>query len=223
MRVKGLALIVGGGKMGYFLARNMSKADYRVRVLDLERSRSKRIADELGIIAYTGDGTNEECLRASGADEADYVIAMTDRDEVNLVVCQLAKRGFGVGMTVALVSDPKNEELFDRLGVDETMCASSMAVRMIERLLPARGVRFLSEIGRSAAEICEFALEKASPAVGAAVSGLGLPAECVLVAVSRGDKVLFPRGDTLLREGDRVYGLSKADELPALRRALLGD
>lgn len=222
MRRKERALIVGGGKMGYFLARKLTGEGYRATVLDLDQARSRRIADELGILAFTGDGTDVECLRASGAGEADYIIAMTGNDEVNLVVCQLAKRTFRAGMTVALVSDPRNEDLFSRLGVDEAICASSMVVRMIERVLPAHGMRLLSEIGKSAAEIYEFPLESGAPSVGTAVSSLGLPAACVLVAVTRGDDVVFPRGDTVLHAGDRVYGLSKAAELPALQRALLG-
>ena len=222
MRRKGYALVVGGGRMGYFLARNLALEGYRTSVLDRDPVRARKIADELGIIAFTGDGTDPECIRASGAGEADYVIAMTDSDDVNLVVCQLAKRAFGSGMTIARVSDPRNEELFPRLGVDETVCASSMAVRMVERVLPARGMRLLSEIGKSAAEIHEFPLEGGAPAAGVPVSALGLPAECVLVAVARGDDVVFPRGDTVLREGDRVYGLSRPAELPALRAALLG-
>jgi len=208
--------------MGYFLARSLSREGYRTSVLDRDRERARRIADELGITTYTGDGTDPECLRASGAGDAAHVIAMTPDDGVNLVVCQLAKQEFGAGTTIALISDPKNEELFERLGVDETVCASSMVVRMVENLLPARGMRLLSEIGRSAAEINEFALDDRSPSVGLALSALRLPPECLLVAVARDGDVIVPRGDTALFAGDRVYGLSRTDAASALRSALLG-
>ncbi len=222
MKSKGTILIVGGGKTGQFLARSLTQKTYKVNILDLDQTKTRKIADEIGIIAYIGDGTEVECLRASGASEADYVIAATGKDELNLVICQLAKNIFSTRMTVALVSDPENEELFSRLGVDETICASSIVAGVIERVLPVQGMRLLSEIGKSTAEIYDFSLQPGAPSVGAAVSTLRLPSECVLIAVTRGDDIVFPRGETVLKEGDHVYGLSKADKLPAMSKALIG-
>jgi len=222
MKAKRYALVIGGGKIGYFLARDLSQEGYRVSVMDRDPARSRLIADEIGILAYSGDGTDMDDMRAAGAKDADFVIAVTGDDEENLVACQIAKKGFGVGMTIARVSNPRNEMLFQSLGVDKTICTTGMAIQMVENALPARGMRLLSVIGKSAAEINEFAIESGSPADGVAVSALGLPSACVLIAVMRGEDVAFPRGDTVLHSGDRVFGLARAETVPAFRAALIG-
>lgn len=215
-------LVLGGGKIGYFLARHLIGKEYRVGVMDRDPARARFIADETGITAYAGDGTDIESLRAAGIANAAYVIAVMGDDAANLVACQVAKKDFGVGTTIALVSDPRNEALFERLGVDETLCTTGLAIRLVEDALPSKGMRLLSVIGRSAAAINEFTLDGDSPADGVAVAALRLPPECVLVAVLRGDEVTFPRGDTILRAGDRVFGLSRAEAAADVRAALLG-
>lgn len=222
MKRKRNALVIGGGKIGYYLARDLDREGYGVSVMDRDPDRCRRIADELDMLVYAGDGTVVDDMRAAGAKDADFVIAVTSDDEENLVACQIAKKGFGVGMTIARVSDPRNAALFEGLGVDKTVCTTGMAIQMVENALPARGMRLLSVIGKSAAEINEFAIEAGSPADGVAVSALGLPSACVLIAVMRGDDLAFPRGDTVLRSGDRVFGLAKAETVPAFRAALIG-
>jgi len=222
MKRKRYALVVGGGKIGYFLARDLNQEGYRVSVLESDPARCRLISDELEMITYSGDGTDMEDMRAAGAKDADFVIAVTGDDEENLVACQIAKKGFGVGMTIARVSNPRNASLFESLGVDKTICPTGMAIQMVENALPARGMRLLSVIGKSAAEIVEFAIDPGSPAAGVAVSALGLPSACVLIAVMHGDEVAFPRGDTVLRSGDRVFGLAKAETVPAFRATLIG-
>ncbi|OHD25505.1 MAG: hypothetical protein A2Y38_11185 [Spirochaetes bacterium GWB1_59_5] len=222
MKSKRYALVIGGGKIGYFLARDLDREGYRVSVMDRDPARCRLISDELDMIVYSGDGTDLDDMRAAGTKDADFVIAVTGDDEENLVACQIAKKSFGVGMTIARVSDPRNAALFERLGVDETICTTGMAIQMVENALPARGMRLLSVIGKSAAEINEFVIERDSPADGVAVSALGLPAACVLLAVMRGDEVTFPRGDTVIRFGDRVFGLAKVETVPAFRAALTG-
>ena len=223
MSQKKYALVIGGGKIGYFLARDLKQEGYRVGVLDRDPVRTRLIAEEIGVVAYNGDGTNIDCLRAAGAKGADFVIAVMGDDEDNLVACQISKKGFGAGLTIARVSNPRNEALFESLGVDRTICTTGMAINMVENALPARGMRLLSVIGKSSAEIKEFPIEEGCPADGAAVSKLGLPPDCVLIAVISGDDVQFPRGDTTLRRGDRVFGLAKPETVPALAAALLGE
>lgn len=223
MRGKQYALVVGGGKIGFFLARDLCQKGYRVAVMDKDPARARLIADEVGILAYVGDGTELSCLREARASEAGFLIAVTANDEGNLVSCQLAKKAFGVGMTIARVTNPRNEALFERLGVDKTVCTTGLAMQMVENALPARGMRLLSVIGKSQAEIREFFMEEGSTAAGKAVAGLGLPSGCVLVAVMRGDDVSFPRGDTVLLPGDRVFGLVRPDTVSALGAALVGE
>jgi trk system potassium uptake protein TrkA len=222
MKRPGQALIVGGGKIGYFLARDLLRAGYRVQLIERDPERAAELAERLEVVCHCGDGAQPSCLEAAGARHADYLIAVTDRDEDNLVACQVGKRAFGAGTTVALVSDPRNEALFERLGVDRTIGVTGSAVRLVANLLPINGMRLLQAIGQSDAEIAEFALTGASAAAGASVAALRLPPECVLIALLRDGEVLYPRGGTELRAGDRVFGLAKAAELPALETALLG-
>src|SRR5512142_2936430 len=84
-------LIVGGGKVGFYLAKTLQEHTHTIGIVEADRERCQALAEELGITAVCGDGTDVEILSDAGAEEASYVAAVTGRDEVNLAICQLVK------------------------------------------------------------------------------------------------------------------------------------
>jgi len=216
------ALIVGGGKIGYYLAKTLMGSGYRVGMVESDAARSARIAEDLGMTVINGDGTALEVLADADAGEATYLVAATGRDEVNLAVCQMAKARFKVPFAVARVIDPRNEAIFKRLGVDSTISTTAIAAQTIENVLPSNGMRIFSIFEGGGVELTEVALREDAPATGSAVAELRLPEECVLIALIRGGSVSFPRGKTVLRSGDRVFALARRESVDALERVLLG-
>ena len=216
-------LIVGGGRIGYFLAKTLRQSDHRVGLVERDGNRCRTLAEDLGITVVQGDGTDIDTLRDAGADQAKYVVALTGRDEENLVVCQLAKSYFKAPLTIARVNNPKNQALFKLLGVDATVSSTALAAQMIENALPLNGMRIFSIFQEGEVEIAESEVTAGSPVVGRAVSQIRLPEECVLIALVHQGKMTFPRGPTILNAGDRVFALVRRQSLDALERVLLGE
>jgi trk system potassium uptake protein TrkA len=216
------ALIVGGGKIGYYLARTLKKSGLLIGVVEVDANRSARIAEDLDITVISGDGMDIDMLGDANADSADYFVAATGRDEVNLCLCQLAKRRFGVAVTIARVINPANEALFKILGVDATISTTAMAARMIEKVLPAKGMRLFTIFSGGDVEVAEVVLREKGPVTGLTVAELRLPEECLLISIMRGGEILFPRGKTVLRVGDRVFALARLGSVESLERALTG-
>ncbi|MCO5228555.1 MAG: TrkA family potassium uptake protein [Thermomicrobiales bacterium] len=114
-------IVVGAGKVGYYLAKTLLMEDHEVLLIERDVSKVEYYAERLGAVVIRGDGAEASVLEQAGAVRADVVVAVTGEDEDNLVVCQVAKNRFKVGRTIARVNNPKNEQLFRLLGVDVTV------------------------------------------------------------------------------------------------------
>ncbi len=216
-------LIVGCGNVGYYLAKTLLASRYSVGIVEKDESRCRVVAEDLEITVTSGDGTDIETLRDAGAQEAGYVVALTGRDEENLVICQLAKKHFKTPNTIARVSNPNNQSIFKLLGVDATVSTTALAAQMIENALPLTGMRFFSIFQQGDAEITEVEVKEDSPVAGVAVSQLSLPEECVLITVIHDGRIFFPRGKTVIEAGDRIFALARRASLEPLRKLLLGE
>jgi trk system potassium uptake protein TrkA len=130
-------IIVGGGKVGYYLARALLNAPHEVLIIERDARTAERIGEELGEgVVLRGSGDEASTLQRAGAKRADVVIAVTGDDEDNLIVCQVAKRRFNVPRTIARVNNPKNEYIFNRLGIDMTVSATNVILSLIEQEIP---------------------------------------------------------------------------------------
>src|SRR3990167_10482692 len=129
-------LVVGGGKVGYYLAKELIENSHEVVLMEKDRARADQIADEIGSVVVPHDGCEGKYLLEAGANRADIVAAVTGDDEDNLVICQMAKHHFDVPRTIARVNNPKNEDLFRHLGVDEIISPTRMVLASIEQDIP---------------------------------------------------------------------------------------
>src|SRR3972149_3832467 len=130
-------IVVGGGKVGYYLAKELVEEGHEVLVIEKDAAKAERIAEELGDISLRGDGCEASTMEMAGFGRADMVIAVTGDDEDNLVTCQVAKAKFKVPRTIARINNPKNEEIFKKLGIDTTVSATTAILSQIEQELPA--------------------------------------------------------------------------------------
>jgi trk system potassium uptake protein TrkA len=215
-------LVVGGGKVGYYLTRELLGSGHEVVLMEKDRARASQIADEIGSIVVAQDGCEGKYLGEAGCSRADIVAAVTGDDEDNLVICQMAKHHFDVPRTIARVNNPKNEGLFRHLGVDEIISPTRMILGSIEQDIPVHELLHLAALGESDLEIIEAQLNEGSPAVGKTASELAIPDGCSLFAFVRENVAAPLRADTVLSVGDKVIAIGKADCDAQLRQALLG-
>ncbi|MBA3876800.1 MAG: portal protein [Anaerolinea sp.] len=216
-------LVVGGGKVGYYLSKELIENGYEVVLMEKDRSRADQIADEIGSIVIAHDGCEGKYLGEAGCARADIVAAVTGDDEDNLVICQMAKHHFDVRRTIARVNNPKNEDLFRHLGVDEIISPTRMILGSIEQDIPVHELLHLAALGEGELEIIEAHLQDGSPAVGRTAGDLSMPEGCSLFAIVR-DGVATPlRPDITLRVGDKVIAIGPSDCEARLHEQLIGE
>jgi trk system potassium uptake protein TrkA len=215
-------LVVGGGKVGYYLSKELVQAGHEVVLLEKDKARAEQIADEIGSIVLAHDGCEGKFLGEAGANRADIVAAVTGDDEDNLVICQMAKHHFDVPRTIARVNNPKNEALFKHLGVDELISPTRMVLGSIEQDIPVHELLHLGTLGESDLEIIEAPLQAGSPAIGRSAGDLTIPEGCSLFAIIRDGRAVPIRSDTILSEGDKVLAIGRAECEDALHALLIG-
>jgi trk system potassium uptake protein TrkA len=216
-------LVIGGGKVGYYLTKELIGSGHEVVLMEKDKERANQIADEIGSVVISHDGCEGKYLAEAGANRADIVAAVTGDDEDNLVICQMAKHHFDVPRTIARVNNPKNEALFKHLGVDELISPTRMILGSIEQDIPVHELLHLGALGEGELELIEAHIQLGSPAIGRAPKDLNMPEGCSLFAVIRNGIATPLRPDTILAEGDKVIAIGKAECERLLHEQLIGD
>lgn len=216
-------LIGGGGQVGYYLAKGLLQQGHEVLLLEKDPRRVRQLADELGSAVTRGDACEASVLADVGADRADTVIAVTGDDEDNLVICQVSKARFHVGRTIARVNNPRNDDLFNHLGIDVTVSPTRTILHMIEAEIPHHTIVPLLTLTRAGLGLVELTVPPDSPAAGHQLRELNLPASVNIALVVRGDQNVTPSGDTLIQPEDRLFALVTADGETALRQSILSE
>lgn len=215
-------IVVGGGNVGFHLAKELVEANHEVLVIEEDSQRAKDIADELGDIVLDGDGCEASILERAGTARADMLLAVTGEDQNNLVACQVAKQRFNVARTVARINDPKNEQFFRKLEVDITVSATSAIMAHIEQELPTHHLSVLVKLKGSGLELVEVRIPEGSRVVNQPVRTIMLPYQSMVVLVVGEDGLpKVPSGDTVIHAGDEVVAVTLHESEEQLRDALL--
>jgi trk system potassium uptake protein TrkA len=218
-----LAVIVGGGRGGSYLARDLQSQGYQIKVVDRRPEVVAKLRQEIGGDVVCGDGSSPQTLEQVGAAKADLVVALTHNDEDNLVVCRLAKHHFRVPRVIARVNNPLNEWLYNKAwGVDVAISQTHLTSKVIEEQIGLGELITLLKLNRGAAALVELRLPETSPCQGKAIRDLNLPGETVIVSVIRGGKLIIPRGDTLLETGDEILAVTTVEAEKSLKDLLVG-
>jgi trk system potassium uptake protein len=216
-------IIVGGGKIGYHLAKALLAEGHELLVIEKKRERTDFICGELGSICLLGDGCETSTLDEAGTGRADMLIAVTGDDEDNLVSCQVAKHKFNVPRTIARSSNPKNEALFTKLGVDVTVSSTNVIMENIEQEVPTHVLNRLMTFRDRGLELVEMKIPTGSKNNGQPIKNIDLPPGCIVaLIIRRNQKPQTPTPDTVLQPGDQIIALTPADQETTLKNLLLG-
>lgn len=215
-------LIVGGGKLVYFLSRAFIAKGYRVTIVNRNPTECERLARRLRATVVQGDGTDPHILEEAGIDAADTVVAVTNKDEDNLAIAQAAEYGFRVRRTLALVSDPENEQVFRQLGVKGTISLTQIISYLIERRIDTADIINILPIFEGKINLTELVLSQDCPAVGKNLQELEMPEGSLVSCILRGDQALIPRGSTVLHEGDRLVVMTVPENHGQTLAVLMG-
>jgi trk system potassium uptake protein TrkA len=197
-------IIAGGGKVGWNLTRELLAKDHEVTLLEAGRDRYLTIEQELEHQVQYGDATELWVLERAGIQRADLVIAVTGDDEDNMLICQMAKEKYLCERIIARVNNPRNREWFELLGIQPTVSATDLILRLIEHEVPSYGLVHLLDLRDERLEIIEVEVALGSPAAGLSVAEVPLPEGVLIISILRDGAGFVPKGETQILAGDEV-------------------
>jgi len=217
-------LVVGGGKVGTYLASLLLADGHSVTVIEGQSEEFYRLRQNLPAeVHIQGNGTDPLVLEAAGIRQADVVAAVSRVDETNLVITSLARFEFNVPRTIARVNNPKNAWLFTpEMGVDVALNQADLMAHLIAEEMSLGDMMTLLKLRRGQYSIVENRVDPRAAASGKPVRELDLPHECVLTAIFRGGELIIPRGETILQPDDEVLALVHISQLDRLASLLRG-
>jgi len=211
-------LLVGGIDKTKALATSLIKKGYLVSALNSNLNDCKILSDIPKLDVYYGDGTDPYALESAYVSSMDIVIALTRKDEDNLVICQLCKKKYNVHKTVLLLSDINKMEFFQKMGVDSVVCAISTITNIIEQQAIVDKIANVIPIGEGRVQIAEVSIPQGAPSIDKKLWELSLPKEVVIGCILRKEEAMIPRGDTRILEGDTLVVISSnGKEIDAIK------
>jgi trk system potassium uptake protein TrkA len=206
-------VIVGGGNVGLFLARDLEAfhPNVNVRLIEADKARAEIVADQLErAIVINGDALDSEILREASVNEAETIVALANDDEVNILSSLLAKRE-GCPRAITLVNNSAYKSLIDTLGIDVFIDPRETTVSTILQHVRRGRIRGLHSLADGRAEVIDAEALETSSLVGVPLRELRLSDGMIIGAIVRQGEVIIPRGDTVVKVHDRVIIFALAE------------
>lgn len=213
-------MIVGGGNIGYKLAKSLDNKFYHTRIMDKNVERCHWLSENLDRpIVLSGNGTDQEILRQENVGDLDLVVSVTGDEETNILTCLLAK-SLGAKSTITRINNFAYMPLIDPIGIDHLVCPRLSAINSLLHFIRRGQVISTASIKGEEAEALEAIAQENSEIVGKPIMDLGFPRGCLVLCFQRGDEVVIPRGDTVIEPDDRLIILSTRNNIPKVEKAL---
>ncbi len=216
------AILIGGSKTVYFLARQFIERKYHVTIINRDPVLSRELAQRTKATVVLGEGTDVNRLEEAGARMADVLLALTSHDQDNLIACQIAQKHFGVPRTIALVNDPNNEAVFQALGVSVAFSATRIIASIIDQETDFEEITELMSLAKGRVNVTDVRLPPSSPAIGKTLLELDLSEQSLVGCIIRNDEVIVPRGSTRLEVNDHLLLISDPEHQVRDLRLLCG-
>tara|TARA_S200000501_G_C20854978_1_gene757364 strand:- start:450 stop:1823 length:1374 start_codon:yes stop_codon:yes gene_type:complete len=210
-------LIIGGGNIGFNLAKNLENSleDIRIKVIEKNKDRAEMIANELNnTIVINGNGLDEDILEEANIKEVETVIALTNDDEDNLMVSILVEKFSKNKRTMALINKPNYSLLQSSLKIDDMIDPRMDTVSTILKHVHKGTIETAYTILNGEYEIIEADIIETSELINKELKNANLPDDIRIGAILRKDKVLIPRSNSKFEKGDTVVFLAKRDQIP---------
>lgn len=213
-------IVTGGGRVGFYLAKALTERNCQVVIIESRKDICKEIADSLDVPVIWGDVTCADVLEKAGARGADVFVAVTGRDENNLIACQTAKKLFHIPKTVAKANNPKNVDNIKRLGVDIVISATDSIISLLEREVDHSTIKELIPLNDGKAAVYQVELPENFAYSGKEILNISFPESCNIISITRDNELIIPRGKTKLLAGDKLLIVSSTGSVSDVRRVL---
>lgn len=212
-------LIIGGGEIGLTTANVLSTKEHDLTLIESEEERAKQVANSIDALVIHGDGTDLATLKDAGVNDSDALVAATNDDKTNLMVCEIAK-SMDIKKIIARVNKSENEELFTKLGITGIVPTVGLAVTKIKNLIMMDKTteRVIYEFGKGEVQVMAITIPKESKLVGkpAAISNT------IIGAIYRDGDIMLPKENTKIKEEDVLILTAKTKNLKSITKLIYG-
>ena len=205
-------IIVGGGDIGYALAKPLEERGYNVKIIEKNEARAAFLAEDLDkTVVLSGDGTDRELLKEENIADTDTIVAVTNDEEANILTALLAKR-LGVKRSIALVDKPEYLSMVSTIGIDVAVSPRLATVSDILQFVRKGKILSVKALMEERIEAIETLAMETSDIVDRALKDIKFPNGALVGAIVRDDELMMPTGDTVVRPKDRlvIFALRKA-------------
>jgi trk system potassium uptake protein TrkA len=216
-------ILIGGSKLAYFLAKQFASKNYYTTIINSDLDEAKILSRTLKATVIHGLGSDPVTLSEAGAYQADVVLSLTTEDEDNLIACQIAQKEYGVPRTIALVNDPQNQPIFEKLGITVAFSATQIIASLIEQQTATGDIQNLLPIAEGKVNVTEIALENDNPVVGKTINEVRLPEGTLIACILRQGEVIVPSGENSLQALDRLVVIGQRESYGQLMRLLCSE
>ena len=209
-------LIIGGGNIGFNLAKNIETTfeDARVKIIESDKKRAELIANQLNnTIVINGDALDEDVLTEANVEETETVLALTNDDENNIMVCVLVEKFSKDKRTIALVNKPNYGLLQSSLKIDDMLDPRMTTVSTILKHVHKGTIQTVYTLLNGEYEIIEAEIIETSELINKSLKDSNLPSEIRIGAILRKDDIIIPKSSFVFKKDDLVVFLSKRDQL----------
>jgi trk system potassium uptake protein TrkA len=213
-------IITGNGHEVYFLSKNFMSSGHKVTIITSNMSEGKILARFEGITVVYGDSTLREVLEDAGILRCDLLIAMNDMDKTNLVTCLIGKEHYDVERTLAIVNNPKNIQIFKKIGISTVLSVTQIISSLIEQKTLVDDVISLAPIEEGKVSIMEIAVNGEDNITNKTLMDFNLPYNALIGCVIRGDRAIIPKGNTVIRENDKLVILCLPSEQSEVMKSI---
>ena len=218
-KISNKILIIGGGNIGFNLAKNIEQSfdEARIKIIEKDKSRAEFIANELNnTLVINGDGLDEDILTEVNLDEVETVIALTNDDEDNLMVSVLVEKFSKDKRTMALINKPNYSLLQTSLKIDDMIDPRMTTVSSILKHVHKGTIATAYTILNGEYEVIEAEIIETSELINKELQNSNLPDGIRIGAVLRKDEIIIPRSSFVFQKEDTVVLLAKRDQLPVV-------
>ena len=214
-------LIVGGGRIGYRLAKQMEKKPVHTKILEVNDKRCTALAEKLNkAVVLHGDGSDQGILREENIQDMDAVVTVTDNEETNILVSLLCKR-MGVGKAITKISRFSYFHLLSTIGVNLIVSPRLSAINTILQHIRRGKILSAVSIKGEQAEVIEAMAMETSDIVGKPLKRLSFPKGALLAAIIRKDDIIIPSGESVVKPGDRIIIFANRKAIPKIEKFLM--
>ena len=213
--------MVGGGEVAYYLSKQFIDGGHEVLLIESDPKKRERLEEALGDITLGGNGCRIQCLDQAGVSRADVFIAATDADEDNLAACQLAMIRFGVPRVLSILNNPRNRNIFRKLGIEHTIDVADLVLENMKAQIPVFPLVRIAELEGEELEVVQVRIAEGSALLGKALGDTRLAflsdAACI---VRSGEAPHAADASTHLEEGDTLICVVARETLGKLQSEL---